>query len=150
MKLFIWNKENSYSPSRSAELRTIRVNRHGYIYLSGALAAEMDLQHGGRLNMAHDEENPKDWYLCKTQDETGFLLRGDRHKELPKTKRHVIGGVEFSNVCLATKMLSFAKTECFSVRFLVAKEPVEGEGVKYYKILTSNPIPGQAKPAAKK
>ena len=80
MKLIIWNKENSYSPSKSAEHRTIRVNRHGYIYLSGALAAEMDLKHGSRLNMAHDEENPKDWYLCKTQDETGFLLRGDRHK----------------------------------------------------------------------
>lgn len=47
-------------------------------------------------------------------------------------------------------MLSLAKTECFSVRFLVAKEPVEVEGVKYYKIPTANPIPGQAKPAAKK
>lgn len=150
MKLFIWNKENSYSPTMYAERRTIRVNRHGYIYLSGALAAEMDLQHESRLNMANDEENPKDWYLCKTQDETGFLLRGDRHKELPQTKRHTISGVEFSNVCLATKMLSFAKTECFSVRFLVAKEPVEVEGVKYYKILTSNPIPGQTKPVAKK
>lgn len=150
MKLIIWNKENSYSPSKSAEHRTIRVNRHGYIYLSGALAAEMDLKHGSRLNMAHDEENPKDWYLCKTQDETGFLLRGDRHKELPKTKRHAVNGVEFSNVCLATKLLALVKTECFSVRFLVAKEPVEVEGVKYCKILTANPIPGQTKSVTKK
>ena len=136
MKLIIWNKENSYSPSKSAEHRTIRVNRHGYIYLSGALAAEMDLKHGSRLN--------------KTQDETGFLLRGDRHKELSKTKRHAVNGVEFSNVCLATKLLALVKTECFSVRFLVAKEPVEVEDVKYYKILTSNPIPGQTKSVTKK
>lgn len=150
MKLFIWNKENSYSPTMYAERRTIRVNRHGYIYLSGALAAEMDLRHGSRLNMAHDEENPKDWYLCRTQDEAGFLLRGDRHKEPPKTKRHAVSGVEFSNVCLATKLLALVKTECFSVRFLVAKEPVEVDGVKYYKILTANPIPGQTKPAAKR
>lgn len=150
MKLFIWNKENSYSPTMYTERRTIRVNRHGYIYLSGALAAEMDLRHESRLNMAHDEENPKDWYLCRTQDETGFLLRGNRHKELPKTKRHAVNGVEFSNVCLATKLLALVKTEYFSVRFLVAKEPVELEGVKYYKILTSNPIPGQPKSVTKK
>ena len=48
MKLIIWNRANSYSPTMSAQRRTIRVNRHGYIYLSGALAAEMGLGDGGR------------------------------------------------------------------------------------------------------
>lgn len=65
------------------------------------------------------------------------------------TKR-LTGGVEFSNVCLASKLLALAKAECFSVRYLVAKEPVVVDGVKYYKILTANPIPGMPRNAAKK
>lgn len=113
MKLIIWNRANSYSPTMSAQRRTIRVNRHGYIYLSGALAAEMRLGDGGRINMANDGENPKDWYQCKTQDEEGFRLQGDRHKEKTGTKRHSIAGVEFSNVCMASKLLALAKAECF-------------------------------------
>lgn len=39
---------NSYSPTMSARRRTICVNRHGYIYLSGVLAVEMGLGDGGR------------------------------------------------------------------------------------------------------
>lgn len=146
MKLIIWNKANSYSPTMSARRRTIRVNRHGYIYLSGALTAEMGLGDGGRLNLANDGENPRDWYLCKTQHEDGFRLRGNR----PGTKRHATGGMEFSNVCLASKLLALAKAECFSVRYLVAREPLAIDGVDYYRILTAKPIPGQAKAAAKR
>ena len=48
MKLIIWNKANSCSPATYAQRRTIRVNRHGYIYLSGALTAEMELRDGCR------------------------------------------------------------------------------------------------------
>ena len=48
MKLIIWNKANSCSPATYAQRRTIRVNRHGYIYLSGVLAVEMGLGDGGR------------------------------------------------------------------------------------------------------
>lgn len=141
MKLIIWNKANSCSPATYAQRRTIRVNRHGYIYLSGALTPEMELRDGCRLNLANDEQNPKDWYLCRTQQEEGFRLRGDRPGKNAATKR-LTGGVEFSNVCLASKLLALAKAECFSVRYLVAKEPVVVDGVKYYKILTANPIPG--------
>ena len=57
MKLIIWNKANSCSPATYAQRRTIRVNRHGYIYLSGALTAEMELRDGCRLNLANDEQN---------------------------------------------------------------------------------------------
>ena len=132
MKLIIWNKANSCSPATYAQRRTIRVNRHGYIYLSGALTAEMELRDGCRLNLANDEQNPKDWYLCRTQHEEGFRLRGDRPGKNAATKR-LTGGVEFSNVCLASKLLALAKAECFSVRYLVAKEPVVVDGVKYYR-----------------
>ena len=135
MKLIIWNKANSCSPATYAQRRTIRVNRHGYIYLSGALTAEMELRDGCRLNLANDEQNPKDWYLCRTQHEEGFRLRGDRPGKNAATKR-LTGGV--------------AKAECFSVRYLVAREPVVVDGVKYYKILTANPIPGMPRNAAKK
>ena len=103
MKLIIWNKANSCSPATYAQRRTIRVNRHGYIYLSGALTAEMELRDGCRLNLANDEQNPKDWYLCRTQHEEGFRLRGDRPGKNAATKR-LTGGVEFSNVCLASKL----------------------------------------------
>ncbi|MBE5046553.1 hypothetical protein [Alistipes onderdonkii] len=149
MKLIIWNKANSYSPTTYAQCRTIRVNRHEYIYLSGALTAEIELLDGCRLNLANDEENPKDCYLCRTQQEEGFRLRGDRPGKNAATKRQT-GGVEFSNVCLASKLLALAKAECFSVRYLVAKEPVVVDDVKYYKILTANPIPGMQRNTAKK
>ena len=92
MKLIIWNKANSYSPTTYAQCRTIRVNRHEYIYLSGALTAEIELLDGCRLNLANDEENPKDCYLCRTQQEEGFRLRGDRPgkmflRALPRRQR---------------------------------------------------------------
>lgn len=41
----------------------------------------MELRDGCRLNLANDEQNPKDWYLCRTQHEEGFRLRGDRSRE---------------------------------------------------------------------
>lgn len=100
--------------------------------------------------MTNDGENPRDRYLCKTLHEEGFRLRRDRHKEKTGAKRHSIAGVEFSNVCMASKLLALAKAECFSVRYLVAKEPLVIDGVEYFRILTANPIPGQVKAAAKK
>lgn len=91
--------------------------------------------------MTNEGENPRDRYLCKTLHEEGFRLRRDRHKEKTGAKRHSIAGVEFSNVCMASKLLALAKAECFSVRYLVAKEPLVIEGVNYYKITYRQPHP---------
>ena len=62
----------------------------------------------------------------------------------------MVEGFDNATTGKSIKLLALAKAECFSVRYLVAKEPVVVDGVKYYKILTANPIPGMPRNAAKK
>lgn len=124
MKLFIYNKENSVSSvSRSGE-RTIRVNRsNGVVYISKALSEALGLKENEKLLFANDEENPKDWYLCKTNDINGFSLKIDK------------SGVRFMNKYLSTKILDSAKVED-SATFFVSKEPLSNNEVLFYKIIT--------------
>lgn len=128
MKLFIYNKENSIATTAKGGNRTVRINRsNGVIYLSRMLAKSLSFRGGEKMIIANDEDNPKDWYLGKTNNENGFDLRDDK------------GGVRFINKCLALKILDSAKVEANST-FLVAKEPINIDGVLYYKIITSSSI----------
>ena len=50
------------------------------------------------------------------------------------------GARGFSSGFMAHKLMEQAKVECKSVQFMVAKMPVEMDGIIYYKIILSNPI----------
>lgn len=135
MKLLIFNKENTTTFATRKGERTIRLNKNtGIIYLSRTLSDELELKGNERMFFAYDEENTKDWYLCKTGDESGFAIKNDK------------AGVRFSNKFLSTRILDTAKVEDYAT-FLVAKVPVEVEGQKYYKILVSSPVGLNVKPS---
>lgn len=128
MKLFIYNKENSITTTAKCGNRTVRINRsNGVIYLSRMLANSLSFRSGEKLIIANDEDNPKDWYLGKTNDGNGFDLKNDK------------GGVRFINKYLALKILDSAKVEANST-FLVAKEPINSDGLLFYKIIISSPV----------
>lgn len=128
MKLLIYNKQNTlFTTARSGE-RTVRFNRsNGIIYISRVLADALKLKDSERLVFANDEDSPKDWYLCKTDDDNGFAINNDK------------AGVRFVSKYLSAKILDSAKIES-NATFLVAKEPINNNGALYFKIITSSPI----------
>lgn len=133
MKLFIYNKENALSISARSGERTIRLNRNnGVIYISRSLSDELQLQENDKLLFANDEENKKDWYLCKTSDDSGFAIKNDK------------AGVRFTNKFLSAKILDSVKIEA-NATFLVAKDPTEVDDAKYYKIIVSSPVTANIK-----
>ena len=128
MKLTVYNRENS----RPAEVnyqgkRTINLNRTGAIYLSKTLSVEMGIAGDEGVNFANDEETGG-WYICRTTDKSGFTVWKDKRC------------ARFSSGFMAHKLMEQAKVECKSVQFMVAKMPVEMDGIIYYKIILSNPI----------
>lgn len=126
MKLIIYNIENSKA-DRNGE-RLCRVNRKtGVISFSGELVKCLDLKAGDRIIVAADQEDKKGWYISKTENEAGFIVTG-------KDKTLLI-----RNSFVAGLLLSSMKIEK-SASFLVAKEPVEIEGEKYYQLITTKPI----------
>ncbi len=126
MKLIIYNIENSKA-NRTSE-RLCRVNRGtGVFTFSGELVKCLGLKTGDRVIVANDQEDKKGWYICKTNSEGGFVVTG-------KDKALLI-----RNSFVAGLLLSSVKIEK-SASFLVAKEPVEIEGEKYYQLITTKPI----------
>lgn len=126
MKLIIYNIENS-KVDRSGE-RLCRVNRKtGVISFSGELAKCLELKAGDRVQLANDEENKKNWFICKTDSEAGFIVTG-------KDKTLLI-----RNSFVAGLLLNSLKIEK-SASFLVAKEPEKVEGSEYYQLVTTKPI----------
>lgn len=136
MKLIIYNIENSKA-TRSGE-RLCRVNRQtGVFTFSGEMAKCLELKAGDHIIVANDQEDKKGWYICKTNNEGGFIVTG-------KEKMLLI-----RNSFVAGLLLNSLKIEK-SASFLVAKEPIEIEGDKYYQLLTTKPINVDASKVFKK
>ena len=91
--------------------------------------------------LAGDEDDPKQWFLCIVDDEGGFPVR------LKKRKRYNSKGLQeeycygavFNCSYLCHKILDNVGADK-SATFMLATAPVEMNGLKLYKILTSNPI----------
>lgn len=136
MKLIIYNIENSKT-DRSGE-RLCRVNRKtGVITFSSEMVKCLELKAGDRILVANDQEDKKGWYICKTDNEAGFIVTG-------KDKTLLI-----RNTFVAGLLLSSVKIEK-SASFLVAKEPVQNEGENYYQLMTTKPINIDASKISKK
>lgn len=93
MKLKLFNTETICSYSKREEIRRIRFNSRGLIYISGGVAELINLKKGDRLSLAQDEERPNDWYLFKSHN--GFLV--GRVKNAKSFSIHSRGTVEAFN-----------------------------------------------------
>lgn len=128
MRLFIYNKENTISTSTRGGERTIRINRtNGVIYISRILADVLKLKDNERVVFANDEDSPKDWYLGKTNDENGFLVRNEKT------------GVRLISKSLCAKILDSVKIQS-NATFLVANKPINDNEIEYFIIIVSSPL----------
>lgn len=90
--------------------KTLRFNReNGMIYISKAFASELGIKDIDKVQFANDEENTKDWFICKTDSEQGFSIKYDK------------GGIRFMNKFLSNKILDCAKVKD-NASFLMEKE----------------------------
>ena len=87
----------------------------------------MNITMNDRLEFAHDENNPKEWFLHKTADKQGFPLQFNR------------GGTRLRNKYICKTILDIAT-------FLVSKDPVKTELGSFYRIILSCPILPKNKP----
>lgn len=141
MKLLIYNREKCISSATSAGQRSIRMDRSGCIFLSGALVPELGLQEGSMIVLVGDEDDPKQWFLCIVDDKDGFRIRLKRRERSNSKgeKEDCCYGAVFNCRYLSNKILDIVGAEK-SVTFMITPTPIEMEGLKLYKILTSNPI----------
>lgn len=94
MKLVIYNKQNSQPVGQRNGERTLRFNReNGMIYISKSFAAELGIKDIDKVQFANDEENTKDWFICKTDSEQGFSIKYDK------------GGIRFMNKFLSNNLI---------------------------------------------
>lgn len=126
MKLKIFNKENCMLYFDRKDEWSIRIDISGLINFSRTLAKGMGVEDKSRVFFLLDLKNKKNWYLCKTDDESGFVIRDEK------------SGIRFRNRALVTKLLGNAKRND-SIVYLIAKKPVENNGIKYFKVLTTAP-----------
>ena len=128
MALIVYNKENSRPQEVTYKgKRTINLANDGTVYLSKTMSIEMGLLGGGKVNFAHADESD-DWYICRTDGNEGFNVWKDRRC------------ARFSAAFIVHKLMQRARVDRKTVQFMLAKSPMEINGVPYYKILLSRPI----------
>ena len=78
MALIVYNKENSRPQEVTYKgKRTINLDSRGTVYLSKTMSIELGILGGGRVNFAHDDETG-DWYICRADDNEGFIVWKDK------------------------------------------------------------------------
>ncbi len=95
----------------------IRINREG--------SKLLQLKSGDKINILQDEERPKDWYVEKTTDELGLIMR-DTNKN---------SGLVCNASAIAAEMIRSLSLSLKTTTMRIAPKPAEGE---IYAILTGS------------
>lgn len=123
MKLKKYNQLNQISRG-CRTIPTFRIHEKGTMVINQATADLLKLKSGDRINIYNDEDRVYDWYLEKTSDKDGLLLR--KHNK----------GLICNAIKITENMFESLRTSK-KASFLVAKQPIE-EGSNIYAILTSS------------
>lgn len=124
MKLTKFNRGTTLSSNRADSLPIIGVNQKGLIRLNKAGQKLLGLAINDRVNILQDEEKPSDWYVEKTTDDDGFILR------------NCSGGGLLCNSVLTTNKIMDSLRIQKSTLMRIAPKPIE-DGSSIYAILTS-------------
>lgn len=128
MKLKAFNQENI--PVIRTGKPTIRFfATAGLISISKAAALLMNLKEGSLIELCQNEDEPTDWYIHKTEEQSGFTLRG-------KTSSFCL---TFNSTPLVVKVLSTLNIEK-GASFLISKKPVIIDSEEYWYMITGNPM----------
>lgn len=126
MKLNIYNSENSKKVFTGKSM--IRISRKAGLFTFSKTAGEkIGLQLGDRVVIVQDTDNPDNFYVHKTADPKGFLLRF-------KTANY---GASFNCAKLAGIILD--ATPYKTVSYLLGNVQ-DIDGMAYHLILTSKPL----------
>ena len=108
MALIVYNRENSRPQEVTYKgKRTINLDSRGTVYLSKTMSIELGILGGGRVNFAHDDETD-DWYICRSDDNEGFIVWKDKRC------------ARFSAGFIVQRLMRQAKVERKSVPFILA------------------------------
>lgn len=126
MKLKSFNAENSASAHKTGA--RVHINHSSGVFtLSDTAVNTIGLAAGDTVELHQDEEQPKDWYITKS--EKGFKLR-DKNKDAK-------GMLCFNNVSVARELLSSINIDG-NASMLIATEATSLDGVELFAILTKS------------
>jgi hypothetical protein len=106
----------------------ISFSRKAASSISKTAAVMMDMEAGSLIGIHQDKDEPENWYVSLAED--GFELRTNSSGQC----------IIFNNAALANMLLDYLEIPGERVTFLIGKEPVEEDGVKYWPILTAKPF----------
>lgn len=117
------------SPRRAKQTGSlISISSTGKITLSEEVVRLLEVAPGSGILVGQDRSRPKDFYLVASDE--GYRLREQKDKS---------GVLYFSHARLSSMLLETLQLEA-PVRFTVAHQPEELEGIKAFAILTSKPL----------
>ena len=127
MKLKRFNQKTTATAPRGSA--TIRFAKAGSITISGIAAQQIGFTESDFIEIVQDEENIEDWYIVKSDKDSGFKLR-----------KGTTGGTLAANNVVTTNAFrkQFPKVLKTSVGCLVGSEPVVFDDVTMWPIITAS------------
>lgn len=124
----VYNLSNTYNrPDK--KLPIINVNRNNQVVISKHLMNSIGLKAGDKINICQSETDELDFFISKTDDEFGIVL-----------KERKSGCLFFSNKVICSLLRIAAKATGKNVSLKVITAGHVEDGVTYYLIVTTKPI----------
>lgn len=134
MELTIFDKNNSRRIYQN-NVRTVNFNRQRCaISFSNVLREEHDYGKNTVILGRDEQGNKVNWYVCFDAGERGY--------ELKEWKNDKKGAQGYYFICshIVNNILNDSTKSEKSSTFLVSEKPVVMDGLKWFKIILSNPI----------
>ena len=106
MKLNTWNRKQC-NRGLSDKLPRVSLEKNGVIKFNQQLVAGLGFKVGDKVNLCQDEERPGDWYIEKTTDVFGLVLRKHSNAGCLCTSGKMIVSAVQKSLQLNEKTLSF-------------------------------------------
>lgn len=130
LKLKTYNQVNS-SRFRKSE-PTIRFHEQGQINISKESVRLMNLEKDDRVEFHQNQEDEKEWYVCKSLDGHGFPLR-------VHSKNGTYQAYTTNNATVVRAIMRSIGVDCKSVSFKISSQPIQNGGKTLFLIITSDP-----------
>lgn len=107
----------------------VHVSKAGLFAFNPQAVEQLNLAAGNTISFVRDKTNPRDWYILR--DPNGLTLREKKNGQLMLNAK-IVRDLIFESVGV--------KPKNGSMKFLVAKEPVQHKDKMLYAILTTKPL----------
>ena len=122
MKLKKFNRKDCHT--RGLSYPAISIEKSGIVRLNRYAAEHLSLNIGDKINLYQDEDKPKDWYIEKTTDDDGLIMR-----------KHGDDGSLCCNASAISSKVKVALGMDKTMHIRIAGSPVE-DGQGLFAILT--------------